>query len=548
MKDMKLLLNYDIVIKANLGTILGVYLPTIQHIFGAIMFLRLFWIVGVMGIGQCIAMTFLCMFCTFLTSISLSAVATNGVIETGGTYFMISRNLGPEFGTAVGILFYLGNACACAMYIVAAVEVFLLYIAPTMTIGGQEIHDDTGLTGMMSNNYRIYGTIILLFIFAVVTLGVRFVQFFAPVSLVCVLISIAAIFAGVIEKSVIPGSHRACYLDNLLLRASAYASVSTTNKELCSYCNFKNPVFLGAICSNNSSSSDSCDNHTLTCEDAFPGIQSGAFLENLGSHYMRKDEVAPNQYVTDKTLEIFQDVTTTFFVVMAIYFPSVTGIMTGANMSGDLKDPQKSIPQGTIAAQLTTSVIYFFLILALGSTISGPVLRDKYGQSMLGSGMVVAELAWPSSHIITIGAFTSCFGAALQCLCSAPRLLQSIAKDDVLPFLRSFQKNSDRKLIIYSLILTVAIAEFTILVAALDRIAPIVDFFFLMCYAFINLACFLHSILGAPNWRPQAFAIFIKIYKILFKLLIKFTFTNICQQFFKFYKFYKFTHALKYWQ
>ncbi|VDO30103.1 unnamed protein product [Onchocerca flexuosa] len=47
------------------------------------------------------------------------------------------------------------------------------------------------------------------------------------------------------------------------------------------------------------------------------------------------------------------------------------------------------------------------------------------------------------------------------------------------------------------------IAEFTILVAALDRIAPIVDFFFLVCYAFINLVCFFHSILGAPNWRPR---------------------------------------------
>lgn len=56
----------------------------------------------------------------------MSAIATNGMIETGGTYYMISRNLGPEFGTAVGILFYLANACACAMYIVAAVEVFLV--------------------------------------------------------------------------------------------------------------------------------------------------------------------------------------------------------------------------------------------------------------------------------------------------------------------------------------------------------------------------------------------------------------------------------------
>lgn len=65
-------------------------------------------------------------FQTFLTCISLSAVATNGVIESGGPYFMLSRNLGPEFGTSVGILFYLANACACAMYIVGAVEVLLV--------------------------------------------------------------------------------------------------------------------------------------------------------------------------------------------------------------------------------------------------------------------------------------------------------------------------------------------------------------------------------------------------------------------------------------
>ncbi|OZC07729.1 amino acid permease [Onchocerca flexuosa] len=412
--------NNDIRKKVNLGTILGVYLPTVQHIFGAIMFLRLFWIVGIMGIGQCIAMTFLCMLCTFLTSISLSAVATNGVIETGGIYFVISRNLGSEFGTAVGLLFYLANACACAMYIVAAVEIFLLHIAPSMIIGGQEIYNDTGLTGMMSNNYRIYGTIILLLIFVVVALGVRFVQYFAPISLVCVLISILAIFAGVIEKSITSTSHRVCYLDDLLLHANAFVSINSTNEDLCSYCNFDNPKLLDVICRNNSL--DSCGNHTLTCEKAFPGIPSGVFL---GVSLL----IYPG----------IHDITTTFFVVMAIYFPSVTGIMTGTNMSGDLKDPQKSIPQGTMAAQLTTSIIYFFLILSFGSTIAGPVLRDKYGQSMNGSSMVVAELAWPSSWIIMIGAFTSCFGAALQCLCSAPRLLQSIAKDDILPFLRSFQ-------------------------------------------------------------------------------------------------------------
>ena len=63
---------------------------------------------------------------TFLTSISVSAIATNGVIESGGAYFMISRNLGPEFGSAVGVLFYLANSVATSMYLIGSVEILLV--------------------------------------------------------------------------------------------------------------------------------------------------------------------------------------------------------------------------------------------------------------------------------------------------------------------------------------------------------------------------------------------------------------------------------------
>uniref|UniRef100_A0A183E7X3 AA_permease domain-containing protein n=1 Tax=Gongylonema pulchrum TaxID=637853 RepID=A0A183E7X3_9BILA len=107
--------------------------------------------------------------------------------------------------------------------------------------------------------------------------------------------------------------------------------------------------------------------------------------------------------------------------------------------AGDLKNPNLSIPAGTIAAQLTTSFIYFSLALVFGAAIDGAVLRDKYGQSLRG-GMIVANLSWPTEWLLLIGSFLSTFGAALQCLCSAPRLLQSIAKDDVIPVLKPFAK------------------------------------------------------------------------------------------------------------
>uniref|UniRef100_A0AC34QY31 Solute carrier family 12 member 3 n=1 Tax=Panagrolaimus sp. JU765 TaxID=591449 RepID=A0AC34QY31_9BILA len=137
--------------------------------------------------------------------------------------------------------------------------------------------------------------------------------------------------------------------------------------------------------------------------------------------------------------------------------------MTGTNMSGDLKDPQRSIPSGTIAATLSTSLIYFALALLFGASIIGPVLKDKTGKSVA----------------------------------------SSIAKDDVIPALAPFAKLTDKGEPFLGLIFTAAISECAILLGAVDAIAEVLDFFFLMCYAFVNLVCFLHSILKAPNWRPR---------------------------------------------
>uniref|UniRef100_F1KS71 Sodium/chloride cotransporter 3 n=2 Tax=Ascaris TaxID=6251 RepID=F1KS71_ASCSU len=483
--------------KAQLGVMLGVYLPTIQHILGVTMFIRLFWVVGIAGLAHTFILLALCCICTFLTCVSLSAVATNGEVKSGGAYFMISRNLGAEFGSAVGILFYLANTVAASMYLVGGIEILLIYIFPDLTIGGREVQSETGAMGMMSHNLRLYSTVLLLLEFAIVAMGVRFVQLLAPVSLMCVILSILACYAGGIEKTINSYSgQRVCMLGDHLLQASAILPANASISQICNYCNPENPSpLLWKFCRNNT-----CV-EPLRCINGFPGFGSRTLIENVGPHYMGKDEYKEGR-PADKALETFQDVRTTFFVLLAIYFPAVTGILTGANMSGDLANPQSSIPTGTITAQLTTSFIYFSLALCFAAAIDGAVLRDKYGSS-LGGGMVVANLAWPSPWVLLIGSFTSTFGAALQCLCSAPRLLQSIAKDDVIPALRPFAKVTKRNEPFIGLILTAVIAEMAILMGAMDQIAAVVDFFFLMCYAFVNLICALHSLLGAPNWRPR---------------------------------------------
>uniref|UniRef100_A0A0R3S2I3 Solute carrier family 12 member 6 n=1 Tax=Elaeophora elaphi TaxID=1147741 RepID=A0A0R3S2I3_9BILA len=485
--------------KAELGVMLGVYLPTIQHILGVTMFIRLFWMVGIAGIAQTFVLLFICCICTFLTSISLSAIATNGVVESGGAYFMISRNLGPEFGSAVGILFYLANTVATAMYLVGGVEILLLYIFPGLTIGGTDVHSDTGVMGWMSHNLRFYATILLLLEFVIVAMGV---------SLFCVILSIFACYAGGIEKTITSDAQQyhtcefsVCMLGEHLLQARVVLPGDAPLSEICNYCNASVPgPLLNYFCPNGECS-EMFVNNELRCINGFPGFASSAFIDNLGPNYVGKDEYLPGK-PADRNVEVFQDVQTTFFVLLAIYFPAVTGILTGANMSGDLKGPNFSIPAGTIAAQLTTSFIYFSLALVFGATIDGAVLRDKYGQSLRG-GMIVANLAWPTEWLLLVGSFLSTFGAALQCLCSAPRLLQSIAKDDVIPILKPFAKVTSKNEPFKGLLITTIIVELSILMGAMDQIAAVVDFFFLMCYAFVNLICALHSLLGAPNWRPR---------------------------------------------
>ena len=132
---------------------------------------------------------------TMLTAISMAAIATNGVVPAGGSYFMISRSLGPEFGGAVGICFYIGTTVAGAMYIIGAVEIALKYlIGAPMSLFGPDINDDS----VVFNNYRVYGSLMLFVMGTIVFFGVKIVNKFAGLALVCVLGSIVCIFVGIL--------------------------------------------------------------------------------------------------------------------------------------------------------------------------------------------------------------------------------------------------------------------------------------------------------------------------------------------------------------
>uniref|UniRef100_A0A8B9G5V4 Solute carrier family 12 member 7 n=1 Tax=Amazona collaria TaxID=241587 RepID=A0A8B9G5V4_9PSIT len=477
----------------RMGTFIGVYLPCLQNILGVILFLRLTWIVGTAGVLESFIIVFMCCACTMLTAISMSAIATNGVVPAGGSYYMISRSLGPEFGGAVGLCFYLGTTFAGAMYILGTIEILLTYISPSAAIfKAEEVGEETEA---MLNNMRVYGTCIIILMAIVVFVGVKYVN------------KLALVFLAFCWFEVI-----ICLLGNRTLSKRSFdvcAKFTESDNET-------RTTTLWHLFCDSSSLNATCDDYfslnNVTEIQGIPGVMSGVLIDNLWSTYSEKGSIVekkgqPSVAGSEDTKMgglpyVFTDIMTYFTMLVGIYFPSVTGIMAGSNRSGDLKDAQKSIPTGTILAISTTSFIYLSCIVLFGACIEGVILRDKFGEAVNGN-LVVGTLAWPSPWVIVIGSFFSTCGAGLQSLTGAPRLLQAIARDGIVPFIQVFGHGKANGEPTWALLLTAGICEIGILIASLDSVAPILSMFFLMCYMFVNLACAVQTLLRTPNWRPR---------------------------------------------
>merc|ERR1719369_149479 len=122
------------------GWVEGVFMRCLLNIWGVMLFLRLTWVIGQAGIIEGLLLMTIANVVTTLTTLSMSAVCTNGQIKGGGVYYMISRSLGPEFGGAIGLMFTLANSIAVAMYVIGFCESLLDMLTYYVT-------DFKGITG-----------------------------------------------------------------------------------------------------------------------------------------------------------------------------------------------------------------------------------------------------------------------------------------------------------------------------------------------------------------------------------------------------------------
>ncbi|XP_037633780.1 solute carrier family 12 member 2-like [Sebastes umbrosus] len=242
----------------------------------------------------------------------------------------------------------------------------------------------------------------------------------------------------------------------------------------------------------------------------FFGYNSAIFLENLGPDF-REDE--------------------SFFSMFAIFFPAATGILAGANISGDLTDPQSAIPKGTLLAILITGVTYVAVTISAGSCIVRDATGDQndtvsdtvnctdaactlgYDFSICKEGgcqyglmndFQVMSMVSGFGPLISAGIFSATLSSALASLVSAPKVFQALCKDNIYPglgvFAKGYGKNNEP---LRGYVLTFAIGLAFILIADLNIIAPIISNFFLASYALINFSVFHASMANSPGWRPS---------------------------------------------
>ncbi|XP_075932188.1 solute carrier family 12 member 3 [Anarhichas minor] len=426
------------------GWVQGVMIRCMLNIWGVILYLRLPWITAQAGIGLTWVIILLSSCITGITGLSTSAIATNGKVKGGGTYFLISRSLGPELGGSIGLIFAFANAVAVAMHTVGFAET----VTDLMYENGAVMVDRI-------NDIRIVGIITVTCLLGISLAGMTWESKAQVLFFLVIMVSFVSYVVGTITPA-------------------------SPQKQAKGFFSYRADIFAANF---------------------VPGWRGPE-----GS----------------------------FFGMFSIFFPSATGILAGANISGDLKNPTVAIPKGTLTAIFWTTISYLIISATIGSCVlrdASGLLNDTLSPSSSRQDCVglACQYGWDFTEcinntctygisnyyqsmslvsafapLITAGIFGATLSSALACLVSAPKVFQCLCKDKLYPLIGIFGKGygkNDEPLRGY--LLTYIIAACFILIAELNTIAPIISNFFLCSYSLINFSCFHASITNSPGWRPS---------------------------------------------
>jgi amino acid transporter len=394
----------------HLGTFRGVILPCLQsNMLGAILFIRLPWIVGEVGILQSTVIVFLSVVSVLLTSTSLSAIVTNGKLsKTGSLYYVLRKNIGLELGGSVGVMYTIGKLLACAMYCLGAAEAFMLAI-------GQH------------GSFKWETTAIAI----------------AIATLMC--------FSTALQRSNLWFDRGS----NILLFVAALGFIS---------------LVVGGC--------------AFAARDYYGDLHQGdrIDMDNIGSDPQEDPRI--NGPVN-------------FYFLLGLYYPSVSGIMGASTWTGSLENPGRSIPKGTMLATLITFFVSIVIIFLFGYTVNN--------EELLENKLVLASLSWPVSGLGYVCIVSALLGAASQSLHGVIRSIGAIAKDGAVPFFYYFNEPriDAERLKVRQIVVSWVLISIACLAKHLDHIASIAAIFYLVVYASLNAACFLHSVTKSPAFRPH---------------------------------------------
>uniref|UniRef100_A0A7N6FHC0 Solute carrier family 12 member 9 n=1 Tax=Anabas testudineus TaxID=64144 RepID=A0A7N6FHC0_ANATE len=304
----------------KLSTFFGVVIPTLLSMFSVVVFLRIGFVVGQSGLYQAIAMFLVAYLIISMTVLSVCAISTNGALDAGGAYYMISRALGPEFGGSIGIMFFLANVCGCALFVLGLVEAVVdtFGVPPDGTPAIS--HSQVLPSGYWWS--LLYATVIGLLCLLVCLVGAHI---YAKTTFIIFLVVIFVLLTIFISFFAVKP------------RVVSLPSAANSNS------NGTGPVFPTTA--------------------NFTGFKLDTLLGNLKADY---------------TVDYTTGTMMTFATVFAVMFNGCTGIMAGSNMSGDLKNPSYSIPRGTITAVIFTFITYNLLCVLVACSCDRVLLQRDY--------------------------------------------------------------------------------------------------------------------------------------------------------------------------